>query len=115
MAQAFVLILVGITSALALLLGTRGLGMPLRNLKRAAGRMLECVGVMCGFLLLNLSLGMVGVVLWRSLTGRFVSLYYAADVTLVAFSFLQGLMFQWWRCGAQKELGRPGKGKEGST
>jgi hypothetical protein len=97
MAQAFILILGGVTSLLVLLVGAWKLRLPLANLGSACGKALECIGVTLGFFGLNLAIGMLGVLLWRQLTHAFLSLYYANDVTLLGISLLQGLVFQWWR------------------
>jgi hypothetical protein len=97
MAQAFLLILTGVTSILALLVGAWWLRLPLSSLKRGAGKALECIGVMLGFFVLNLAVGIAGTLLWRQATGTFLSLYYANDATLLGISLLQGLVFVWWR------------------
>jgi hypothetical protein len=97
MAEMAVLILVGATSLLALLVGARGFRLSPAVLGRAAGKALECLGAMLGFFALNLALGVTSVLVWRQLTHRFLSLYAIDDVTLLGFSFLQGLVFQWWR------------------
>ena len=105
MAQAFLLILMGVTSTLALLVGAWRLRLPLSRLKRGAGKALECIGVMLGFFVLNLVVGIAGTLLWRQATGRFLSLYYANDATLLGICLLQGLVFEWWRRESQEPRG----------
>lgn len=105
MAQAFLLILMGVTSTLALLVGVWWLRLPLSSLKRGAGKALECIGVMLGFYLLNLAVGIAGTLLWRQLTGTHLSLYYANDATLLGISLLQGLVFEWWRRESREPRG----------
>lgn len=103
MAQAFILILVGITSILAVLAGVWGLGLPSKRLKRATGRALECIGLMLGFFALNVAVGMAGTLAWRRLTHTFLSLYNLGDVALLGLSLCQGLLFQWWRNESRDE------------
>jgi hypothetical protein len=97
MAQAIVVVLAAATSAGALLIGARALGLRLSDLGRAGGRLLECVGVMLIFFAMNLALGLAVILVGRSLTGTFVSTYLMSDVTLLAVSCLQGLLFYCWR------------------
>jgi hypothetical protein len=97
MAQAFLLILTGVTSILAILIGAWRLHLPLSGLKRGAGKALECIGITLGFCVLNLAVGIAGTLLWRKATGSFLSLYNSNDATLLAISLLQGLVFQCWR------------------
>jgi hypothetical protein len=97
MTQAFVLILVGVTSILAIVIGVWGLGLRLPRLKPATGKALECIGLMFGFFALNLAIGMASILVWRQLTHTFLSLYALSDVALLGLSLCQGLIFQWWR------------------
>lgn len=97
MAQAVLLILVGMTSIGAILVGTRGLGFRPENLRPAIGKALECVGSMVVFFAANAALGLAAIVVGRSATGVFVSSYSVSDPTLLAASFLQGLIFHCWR------------------
>ena len=112
MEQFFVLGLIGITSLGTLVLGVKALGYSGKGLRAAAGKMLECVGVTLVFFLVNLAAGMAVVLLGRHLTGRFISLYLASDVTLLVFSLLQGLTFVWWR-ERQPSSGEQGIGTGG--
>jgi hypothetical protein len=105
MAQAFLLILMGVTTTLAILVGVWRFRLPLSRLERGAGKALECVGVMLGFFVLNLAVGVAGTLLWRQVTGTFLSLYYANDATLLGISLLQGLVFEWWRRESREPRG----------
>lgn len=96
MGQAFVLLLVGLTSAGACWVGTRALGLSGIGLRVALGRMLESVGMAVIFFVVNLSVGVTGILIARMVTGTFVSLYLAADETILLLSLFQGLTFQWW-------------------
>ena len=97
MAQAVVLILATVTSTGALLIGTRALGLRWNQLRPAVGSMLECVGMTLIFLAANLALGLVAILVGRSLIGAFVSTYSINDVALVGVSCFQGLAFHCWR------------------
>lgn len=96
MGQAFVLLLVGLTSAGACWVGTRGLRLSPTGLRLALGRMLESVGMTVIFFVVNLAVGVTGILVARMVMGVFVSLYLAADETILVLSLLQGLTFQWW-------------------
>lgn len=92
-----ILVLVGLTSLGAYVVGARGLRLSGSGLRTAAARALECVGLTIVFLVANVAIGAVIVLGARVLAGGFVSLYPAADMTLLPLSLLQGLTFQWWR------------------
>jgi len=96
MEQLFLLLLVGLTSVCTYLVGTRGVGLSGSGLRKAVGKMLECLGLTIVFLVGNVLLGMLGALGVRALLGKFVSLYLAADWTLLGLSLLQALTFQWW-------------------
>jgi hypothetical protein len=97
MEQSFVLVLVGLTSVGAYLVGAKWLGLSRAGLRKAIGRTLECAGMTLGFFVVNVVAGMVVILVARVLTREFVSLYYANDVSLLVLSFFQGLTFLWWR------------------
>jgi len=97
MEQVFILVLVAFTSAGAYLLGTRVVGLPACDIRKAAGKMIECFGASLIFFAVNLGVGIIGLLAARALTREFVSLYMASDVTVLIFSVLQGLVFVWWR------------------
>ena len=61
---------------------------------------MECVGIFVVFLAANVSLGVVVVLLVRTLTSTFVSLYAISDMTLFLASAFQAFVFRlWWRPG----------------
>lgn len=97
MEQVFILALVGVTSLGAYLVGAIGLKLPGRGIRRAIGKMFECFGITLVFFMVNLAVGVVGILAARVVTGEFVSLYLAADAVLLPLSLIQGLAFQWWR------------------
>jgi hypothetical protein len=89
-------VLVGLTSLAAWLLGARRRKLSRPGLGAAARATLETVGLGVLFLAGNLALAVLAVVLARALTGRFVSIYAIDDLALVAVSFLQAVCFRWW-------------------
>ncbi len=97
MEQVFILVLVGLTSVGAYVLGARVLNLSRRGLRMAVGKMLECFGISLVFFVVNLSAGVIGILVARATIRGFVSLYMAADVTVLFLSVLQGLTFVWWR------------------
>jgi hypothetical protein len=97
MTQAIVLILAGISSAAALHVATQELRLRRGDLGAAARKTLECVGIMLIFFAANAALGLLAIIVGRSLTGAFVSTYAMSDVLLVGVSFLQGIFFYCWR------------------
>jgi hypothetical protein len=101
MAEGLVLFAVVVTSTGTLLVGTAWLGLRPADLLPAARRALECIGLMIGFFLINLAVGVVMVFVGRQLLDTFVSLYFVNDVALLGISLLQGVLFQWWRQGPQ--------------
>lgn len=90
------LVVVGVSSALALLLGRRRLGLSLRGLRYAWGPALECIGLAVVFYGVNVGLGLAGALISRAL-GSFASLYTSGDVSLPVFSVLQALVLECWR------------------
>ena len=93
----FMLVLVGLTSIGAYLVGVTWLRFPGRTLRPALDKMLECVGTTLIFVVLNLVLATTIILTMRKLTGRFVSVYVVNDITWLGLSLLQGVTFQWWR------------------
>jgi hypothetical protein len=94
--------LVLVTSGGVWLVGTRRLGLPRAGVLPAGARMLEAVGFLMVFLVLNLGLGGIAILAWRGITGRFASLYLLNDATLGVFSLIQALIFHWWWQGGRK-------------
>lgn len=97
MEQVFILALVSVTSLGAYLIGAVGLKFPRRGMRKAIGKMLECLGISLIFLVVNIGLGVLTILAARVLTGAFVSMYRAADGTFLVLSLIQGLVFLWWR------------------
>ena len=95
MIQLYLVTLVAVTSAAACALGRRKL-----NLRAKFGtgirRTLETIGVAVAFFVINFGVTVIGILVVRSL-GFFLSLYIAADYTLIVLSFLQAVVFQHWR------------------
>lgn len=87
---------VAVSSALALLVGRRWLGLPLRGLRFACGQAFACVGLAVVFYGLNVGLALAAALISRAAGGD-ASLYTSGDVSLAVFSVLQALVFQWWR------------------
>jgi hypothetical protein len=95
----FPLLVVALASSLVWLAGRRRLVMDRGRFRAAAAHALEAVGLTVAFLALDLALGVALALLARA-AGRFVSLYLAADGTLVFLALLQALVFQrWWERG----------------
>jgi len=61
---------------------------------------LECIGMFVMFLVANVVVGMLLVLILRTFTGRFVSIYVLGDLLLVIFSAVQAFVFHYrWRRG----------------
>jgi uncharacterized membrane protein len=97
MESSLVLALISLTSSAAYLLGTRGLGLERRGLGAAALHLLEYLGAGAVFFAVNLVVGGGLILLARRAQSHFVSLYLVDDVSVLALSVLQGLVFQAWR------------------
>ncbi len=97
MASLFLFTLVGLTSVGAYVLGTRGLGLSRHGLCAAIGQMLETIGMILIFFVINLMGGLLVLLVGRALLREFVSLYLLSEIGLLGFSVLQGLTFQGWR------------------
>jgi hypothetical protein len=95
--EGFVLGLTAVSSVGLYLLGRRALGLPAGTLGAAAGRTLEWLGLVVLVFAGNLALGLLAILSARVLTGGFVSLYLAGDVTLLVLSLLQALLLAAWR------------------
>jgi hypothetical protein len=99
------IILVGVTSLAAYLLGIRTLRLSPARLPRAAARAMECLGLTVLFAVANLVLGAGLLLGLRAATGRFVSVYVLNDVALTVLSFVQALLLQWWRATEEPRSG----------
>jgi hypothetical protein len=112
MEQAFILIMVGLTSVGGYILGIKGLRLSRSGLWSALGKACECVGLTLVFFLLNLAVGIFAILAVRSVSGRFVSMYIVSDITLLIVSLLQALIFQAWREGARHRRSSEAGGSE---
>jgi hypothetical protein len=73
--------------------------LPRQELRPAIASALEAVGLTVVFLALDLAVS-IGLALLARAAGRFVSLYLAADGTLIVLALVQALVFQrWWERG----------------
>jgi hypothetical protein len=101
MDHTFILIMTGLTSVGAYILGVKGLRLSRYGLWLALGKTCEAMGLTLIFFLLNLIVGISVVFAGRFLMGTFVSLYHLSDVTLLVLSLLQALTFQAWRADSR--------------
>jgi hypothetical protein len=98
MEQIFILVLVGLTSAGAYIIGRRRFGLSLSGFRHAISGVLEGIGMTLAFFAINLGAGMIIILAGRLLLREFVSLYLVNDLTLLVLSLFQGLAFQrWWQ------------------
>jgi len=91
------IIILGLTSAGAYLAGTRLGGLRRPELLRAIMDGLGTLGLAVAFLLGNLAVGTAAVLIFRALTGHFISVYVVSDATLPILSLVQALIFHRWR------------------
>src|SRR5215813_2376963 len=98
---------ISLTSIGAYLVGVKWLGLAAQLLKRALDKMLECIGAIVLFVVLNVVLGTTIILTIRILTGKFISVYVMNDVAWLGFSLLQGVTFQWWRELNRKKCDQP--------
>lgn len=86
-----VLGVVAVTTTATLVYGRRRGRLSRATLRHAAVTTLEYVGLAAVFLVLNVFVGVIGVMTLRSTTRLFVSVYVINDLLLVFLSFLQAL------------------------
>lgn len=99
----YLLWLCALTSALAVALGRRR-GLSLSSLCDAGGRALEGLGLAVVLLLVNVGVGIVLTLGFRAVSGRFLSLYRNADLTLLVLAAVQALVLQaWWWPGERAD------------
>jgi hypothetical protein len=110
--SAFILAVAGLTSVGAYALGIARLGFSRSGLRLAFGKACECVGLTLVFGVLNLAVATFAILAIRSLSGRFVSLYMASDVTFLMLAWLQALSFQAWREGSRRRCASESRGSE---
>jgi hypothetical protein len=95
--SAFLVGLVVLTSAIVLLAARRLGFAQARALRSALVRLVEWAGMAAGFYALNLAVGVLAVLVVRTATRSFVSVYIIGDGTLPVLSALQAVVLQWWR------------------
>jgi len=66
--------------------------------------LLETVGLIVIFAVVNTAIGVAVILATRTLTHWFLSLYMANDPTLWVLSLLQGLAFQGWRATRGRDV-----------
>jgi heme/copper-type cytochrome/quinol oxidase subunit 3 len=86
-----------LTSGVAYWLGVAVLGLDRRQAWAAVVAALETVALAAVFVVANVALALGVLLGLRLLTGTFVSLYPALDLTWGGLSLLQGLAFGAWR------------------
>ena len=91
-----VLVLVGLTSLAAYLVGTRHLALSRPGLGHAVQATLEAIGLATVFLVANLGLAALALALIRGAGGHFIAVYAVDDLALVLASLFQGFLFRWW-------------------
>ena len=104
MATIFIPLLVLLSSLGTYLIGVKRLGLSTQNLGAAGARMLETVGLIVIFAVVNTAMGVAVILATRTLTHSFLSLYMANDPTLWVLSLLQGLAFQGWRATRGRDV-----------
>ena len=92
----FILLLLGITTAVGYVIGVRALRLDPAALRFAWRQALECIGAGAVFMIANVALGFVVVLALRAAGAPFVSLYLVADPTVAMLSGLQAIVFQAW-------------------
>ena len=88
---------IGLTSLSAYLVAVKRLGLSTAGLRRAALRMLGCVGTALIFAIINFGVAAAVIFGVRALTIGFLSVYFLDDVAWWVFSVLQGLLWWLWR------------------
>ena len=101
--EAFIPAVVVTSTAVGCWIAVRRLRWPLRGLGPALGKALECVGSVVLFCALNAVVGGALIFGARRVSGGFVSRHLGADVSLLAVSALQALVFQWWRESSRRD------------
>lgn len=95
--EPFLVLVVVVTSLGAYLVGVRWRGRSRASLRAALGRMLESLGAIVVFAVINLGLAGALALGVRTFTERFVSLYMLDDMVWVVVSVLQGIAWSLWR------------------
>jgi hypothetical protein len=85
-----------LTSAVAAMLGVAGTRLNWASLGTAGLLALEMLGTGALFFATNLVIGLIVIAMARVLMGWFVSPYILGDVSLLALSMLEGIVFASW-------------------
>src|SRR5260370_32364844 len=104
MDESFLLLLVLLSSLVTYLVGAKRLGLSTQNLGRAGARMLETVGLIVIFAVVNTAIGVAAILATPTLRHSFLSLYIANHPTLWVLSLFQGLAFQGWRATRGRDV-----------
>ena len=100
------IIAVLITSSVAVAaIAQWGIGVSVKLLPAAARRMLEFLGLWLLCLALNVGLGTVAILMFRTISSRFVSVYLVNDASLVIFSAIQASTLHAWLRSIRKRNG----------
>ena len=102
MEPAFILMIVSLTSLALFIFGVNGLHLTRAGLGLVLRNVCESIGLTLVLFLVNLAVGILAILGWRSLTGRFVSIYLASDTSVLILSWFQALAFQAWREGSRQ-------------
>lgn len=94
-------VIFGLTSAGAFLVGARCQILRAHELPRALTDVLHSLGLAVLFLLGNLAVGTAAILCLRALAGEFISIYVVDDITLPILSLVQALIFWHWRARSE--------------
>jgi hypothetical protein len=100
----FLPILTVLTSVAAYAIAVRLWKWPGGGLGPAVRRLLEVIGLAAVFFAVNLTIGVLVVLLVRDAFGGFISAYVLNDQALVVLSALQGMLWSFWRAGGESRV-----------
>jgi hypothetical protein len=95
-AAIFIVAVLVTSSIVAAAVARWGLGVSVKLLPAAARRTLEFMGLWLLCLGLNVALGTAAILMLRTVTARFVSVYLVNDVSLLIFSAIQASALHAW-------------------
>jgi hypothetical protein len=94
----FILFLVAMTSSIAYIATKKKDRQGISNLREAIGSLFEWIGTFSIFLIANLAAGVFVILIVRTFTARFLTLYALENVLLLILSAAQAFVFhQWWK------------------
>lgn len=96
MAAIFIVAVLITSSIAAVAFAQWSLGVSVKLLPTAARRTLEFMGLWLLCLGLNVALGTAAILMFRTVTSRFVSVYLVNDVSLLIFSAIQASTLHGW-------------------